>query len=68
MQGKEVGKTDFNTRLTCIKKEIYEPRCKKQTEGRLDRSREPFGIRPKPFYDLSQESRINDTKKVDASS
>lgn len=64
LQGKEVGKTDFNTRLICIKKEIYEPRVSKQQQGLLDRSKEPFGIRPKPFYDLSQESRINDVKKV----
>jgi len=46
-QGKEVGKTDFNTRLICIKKEIYGPRVEKQQKGLLDRSREPFGIRPK---------------------
>lgn len=64
LQGKEVGKTDFKTRLSCIQKEIYEPRSNKIQKGLLDRMKEPFGIRPKPFWDLSQESRIKDTKKV----
>lgn len=59
-----MGKTEFNTRLTCIKKEIYEPRCNKIQQGLLDRNKEPFGIRPKPFWDLSMETRVTDTKKV----
>lgn len=64
LQGKEVGKTDFGTRLACIRKEIYEPRQNKQKEGLLDRSREPFGVRQKPFYDLSLSTRTTDVKKV----
>ncbi|XP_067933947.1 mRNA-capping enzyme-like [Watersipora subatra] len=63
-EGKEVGKTDFGTRLACIRKEIYEPRQNKQKEGLLDRSREPFGVRQKPFYDLSLSTRTTDVKKL----
>lgn len=59
MQGKEVGQTDFNTRLFCISKEICEPREKAKREGRIDRSKEPFGIRQKDFWDVTCTEQVS---------
>ncbi|EEC03894.1 mRNA capping enzyme, putative [Ixodes scapularis] len=53
IEGQEVGKTDFNVRLICISKEICEPRKRAMKEGRIDRSKEPFGVRQKDFWDLT---------------
>jgi len=52
LQGKEVGKTDFNTRLMCIEKEIVGARNAKMQEGRLDKTKEAFSVRMKPFWDI----------------
>lgn len=49
----DVGQTNFSTRLLCIDKEIVRARAQAAAEGRLDKSKEPFGIRLKQFWPLS---------------
>lgn len=49
----DVGKTNFNTRLLCIKREIVDTRIQAMMEGRINRMKEPFSIRLKQFYDVS---------------
>ena len=41
-EGKEVGETNFSTRLVCIDKEIVGARAKYAAEGKIDKAREPF--------------------------
>jgi len=53
-KGEEVGKCPFDTRLICIEKEIVTARHDAMKEGLLDKSKEPFSIRIKPFWDISQ--------------
>lgn len=50
----EVGKTDFDRRLLCINKEIIQPRREAMTDGRINRSKEPFSVRAKDFWDITQ--------------
>ena len=52
LQGQDVGKTDFNRRLLCMEKEIIGARNTKITQGLLDKTKEPFSVRIKPFWDL----------------
>ncbi|KAJ8321635.1 hypothetical protein KUTeg_000106 [Tegillarca granosa] len=58
--GKEVGKTDFGTRLVCIEKEIIGPRYVKIQQGQLDKTKESFSVRAKPFWDCSVSRKILD--------
>ncbi|XP_043219456.1 mRNA-capping enzyme-like isoform X1 [Amphibalanus amphitrite] len=57
-RGEEVGKTRFDTRLTCIRKEIIEARHTAIEAGRLDKSSEPFSIRAKDFWDPMQTNSL----------
>ncbi|XP_062896437.1 mRNA-capping enzyme [Mobula hypostoma] len=50
--GKPVGDCDFNVRLSCIEKEIIQPRHEKMKTGQIDKTREPFSVRNKPFFDI----------------
>ncbi|XP_033726963.1 mRNA-capping enzyme-like isoform X2 [Pecten maximus] len=59
-EGNEVGKTSFNTRLHCIEKEIIGPRYAKMAQGQLDKNKEPFSIRAKPFWDVTVCRKILD--------
>ncbi|XP_069105528.1 LOW QUALITY PROTEIN: mRNA-capping enzyme-like [Argopecten irradians] len=59
-EGNEVGKTSFSTRLHCIEKEIIGPRYAKMSQGQLDKSKEPFSIRAKPFWDVAVCRKILD--------
>ncbi|XP_052763075.1 mRNA-capping enzyme-like [Mya arenaria] len=59
-EGKEVGKTDFNTRILCIEKEIIGPRHAKMSAGKLDKAREPFSVRIKPFWDIVTARKLLD--------
>ncbi|KAI1305291.1 mRNA-capping enzyme [Halotydeus destructor] len=52
-EGQDVGKCDFNRRMLCITRELVEPRYAAFREGRIDRSKEPFSVRRKDFWDLS---------------
>ena len=58
-QGIDVGGTNFNTRLLCIEKEIVGPRYEKMKRGMLDKSKEPFSVRIKPFWDVMQASVVS---------
>lgn len=54
-EGQDVGKQSFDSvRLTCIDKEIVQPRRVAMAEGRINRNSEPFSIRLKQFWDVTQ--------------
>jgi len=57
-EGNEVGKCDFGTRLTCIEKEIVGARNTYITKGRIDKTKEPFSIRKKEFWDVSEAGKL----------
>ncbi|XP_077869610.1 mRNA-capping enzyme-like [Saccoglossus kowalevskii] len=61
-EGQPVGKTDFERRLLCIHKEIIGVRHEWMKQGRIDRTREPFGIRAKPFWDVTTAVKLVDGK------
>ena len=63
-QNMDVGGTDFERRLLCIKRELIEPRHKKMTEGRLDKTKEPFSVRQKPFWDIFQTRTVSFALKM----
>uniref|UniRef100_UPI00358ED781 mRNA-capping enzyme isoform X2 n=1 Tax=Myxine glutinosa TaxID=7769 RepID=UPI00358ED781 len=57
-----VGECDFRRRLLCIDREIIKPRHEKMKLGLIDRAREPFSIRAKPFWDISQARNLLEGK------
>lgn len=62
-EGDDVGGCDFDRRLLCISKEIIKPReeakvLPEHDHRRIDRAQEPFSIRLKEFWDLSQTSKL----------
>lgn len=57
-EGAEVGKCDFGTRLTCIEKEIVGARNTYITQGVIDKTKEPFSIRKKEFWDVSEAGKL----------
>ncbi|MBN3301780.1 MCE1 enzyme, partial [Amia calva] len=50
--GQPVGQCDFNIRLLCMEKEIISPRLEKMKIGQIDKTKEPFSVRNKPFFDI----------------
>lgn len=50
--GQPVGQCDFSIRLLCIEKEIIFPRLEKMKTGQIDKTKEPFSVRNKPFFDI----------------
>ena len=57
-QGQPVGECDFSRRLLCIRKEIEETRDSQAQAGTLDKSREPFSVRHKPFWDITMSPKV----------
>ncbi|RUS87888.1 hypothetical protein EGW08_004366, partial [Elysia chlorotica] len=57
-EGLDVGRTDFDRRLLCIEKEIIGPRYTKMQQGTLDKSKEPFSVRIKNFFDITMSQKI----------
>nr|KAG5691358.1 hypothetical protein BaRGS_033407 [Batillaria attramentaria] len=57
-EGLDVGKTDFDRRLLCIEKEIVGARNYKMQQGLLDRARQPFSVRAKPFWELTVSQKL----------
>lgn len=57
-EGNEVGKCAFGTRLTCIEKEIVGARNTYITQGIIDKTKEPFSIRKKEFWDVSEAYKL----------
>jgi mRNA-capping enzyme len=51
-EGVNVGATTFSTRLTCITRELIEPRQRGFFEGKLNKALEPFSVRLKEFFNL----------------
>ncbi len=58
-EGMDVGGTDFDRRLLCINKELIGPRYAKIQQGHLDKTREPFSVRAKPFWDISTTRQVS---------
>ncbi|XP_069698204.1 mRNA-capping enzyme [Periplaneta americana] len=58
-EGCDVGKSPFYPiRLSCIEKEIVNPRHQAMKEGRIDKSTEPFSVRLKQFWDITQAGKL----------
>ena len=57
-EGNKVGKCAFGTRLTCIEKEIVGARNTYITQGIIDKTKEPFSIRKKEFWDVSDAYKV----------
>lgn len=57
-EGNEVGKCDFGTRLLCIEKEIVGARNNYITQGVINKTREPFSIRKKDFWDIGDTYKL----------
>lgn len=57
-QGQPVGQCDFNIRLLCIEKEIISPRMEKMKTGQIDKTKEPFSVRNKPFFDIHASRKV----------
>lgn len=60
-QGQPVGQCNFYTRLLCIEKEIISPRFEKMKIGQIDKTKEPFSVRNKPFFDISASRKVRQT-------
>lgn len=58
-QGQPVGQCNFNIRLLCIEKEIISPRMEKMKSGQIDKTKEPFSVRNKPFFDIHASRKVN---------
>lgn len=56
--GQPVGQCDFNIRLVCIEKEIISPRMEKMKTGQIDKTKEPFSVRAKPFFDIHASRKL----------
>ncbi|KAM9354055.1 mRNA-capping enzyme [Pholidichthys leucotaenia] len=56
--GQPVGQCDFNIRLVCIEKEIISPRMEKMKTGHIDKTKEPFSVRHKPFFDIHASRKL----------
>lgn len=57
-EGNEVGKCPLSTRLFCIEKEIVGARNTYITQGLIDKNTEPFSIRKKEFWDVSDAYKL----------
>ncbi|KAJ3606426.1 hypothetical protein NHX12_025947 [Muraenolepis orangiensis] len=56
--GQPVGQCEFNVRLVCIEKEIISPRMEKMKSGQIDKTKEPFSVRNKPFFDIHASRKL----------
>lgn len=61
-EGQDVGKIDFGTRLLCIEKEIVGARNTYIQQGLIDKTKEPFSVRKKEFWDVSDTYKLLDDK------
>uniref|UniRef100_A0A3B1JDI9 mRNA guanylyltransferase n=1 Tax=Astyanax mexicanus TaxID=7994 RepID=A0A3B1JDI9_ASTMX len=58
INGQPVGQCDFSRRLLCIEKEIIFPRSEKIKMGQIDKTKEPFSVRNKPFFDINAARKL----------
>lgn len=56
--GQPVGQCDFNIRRLCIEKEIIYPRNEKMKTGQIDKTKEPFSVRSKGFFDIDKSRKL----------
>lgn len=63
LQGQPVGQCNFNTRLLCIEKEIISPRLEKMKTGQIDKTKEPFSVRHKPFFDIHASRKVKSEQR-----
>ena len=61
LQGQPVGQCNFNIRLLCIEKEIISPRLEKMKTGQIDKTKEPFSVRHKSFFDIHASRKVKIT-------
>lgn len=61
-EGIDVGGTHFDRRLLCIQKEIIGPRHTKIQQGQIDKSKEPFSVRAKQFWDVQIAKKLLEDK------
>lgn len=58
-EGNNVGELDFSpTRLAYIRKEIVDARHRAMKEGLINRANEPFSVRLKDFWDITQTASL----------
>lgn len=54
-EGQDVGKMPFEpTRLMCVENEIIKPRHQAMEAGYINKSLEPFSVRKKDFWHVTQ--------------
>lgn len=58
LQKQPVGQCNFNIRLLCIEKEIISPRMEKMKTGQIDKTKEPFSVRHKSFFDIHASRKV----------
>lgn len=66
-KGQDVGLTDFERRLLCIKKEIIGARHTYIAEGKISKQEEPFSVRQKDFWDIAEAKTLLGPKFTKAS-
>lgn len=58
-KGNDVGKRPFYPdRLNCLQKEVIEPRYMAMQKGLINKTLEPFSVRKKDFWDISQTANL----------
>jgi mRNA-capping enzyme len=62
--GHDVSRSPFPARLGCIEKEIVQPRNEATKEGHIDNSSEPFSVRLKQFWDITQAGSLLSDKFI----
>ena len=53
-----IGQCEFRSRSLCIQAEIIEPRNRAMMKGIINKTREPFSIRHKPFFDIEKSAHL----------
>ncbi|KRZ14995.1 mRNA-capping enzyme [Trichinella zimbabwensis] len=66
INGTSVVNLSYYDRERIIQKEIIDPRNLALQRGKLDKSREPFGVRRKDFYDISCVEKLLGPKFLEA--
>ena len=61
-EGVDVGGCDFRRRMECIYNELIKPRDDAVKDGRIDKTREPFSVRRKDFWDISATYKLFEPK------
>lgn len=57
-QSQDVGKVEFPVRMSCIENEIITPRNMAIQQGLINKTLEPFSVRKKDFWDISQAASL----------